>query len=148
MMRGVLRRCAAPFNFNRQCRHIEDQVIICARLPPSGFQSGRGPDGVLRRTHTRGSPHHARPRLWEPIPGEEVLLQHPLMTCRRSRAGAGMALPGISVFTTPEATGRRHWDEFCPVDTLLLVSSVLVAEGFGGVSYQTGNPVSVSCLVT
>lgn len=30
----------------------------------------------------------------------------------------------------------------------MLVSSVPVAEGFvGGVGFQTGNPVSVSCLV-
>lgn len=154
LVHGVLRRAQLLLTLIvRQHLHIQDQVrssephlIICARLSPSGLQSGRRPDGVLRRTHTRGSPHHARPRLWEPFPGEEVLLQHPLMTSRWSRAGAGIALPAFSVFTTPEATGRRHWDEFCQVDTLLLVSSVLVAEGFGGVG-QTGNPVSVSCLV-
>lgn len=53
---------------------------IC--LDVSGIQSGRRPDGVLRRPHTRGPPHRARPRLREPFPGEEVLLHHPLMTCR------------------------------------------------------------------
>lgn len=124
------------------CMHLR---FLCLTI--SGFQSSRRPDGVLWRTHTRRSPHHARARLWEPVPGEEVLLHHSLMTWRRSCTGAGMALPGFSVFTTPEATGHRRWVEFCQVDTLLLVSSVLVAEGFGGVSYQTGNPVSVSCLV-
>lgn len=42
---------------------------------------------------------------------------------------------------------NRHWVEVCLADTLLLVSSVLVAEVFGGVGRQGGHPVSVSCLV-
>lgn len=51
-----------------------------------GLQSSCRPDGVLRRPHTRGPPHRSRPRLREPVPGEEVLLQHPLMSHRRRRS--------------------------------------------------------------
>jgi len=80
--------------------------FLCLNI--SGLQSGCRPDGVLRRSHTRGPPHHTRPRLREPFPGEEVLLQHPLMSCRGSCAGAGTVLPVFSVFTTPEATGHRR----------------------------------------
>lgn len=47
----------------------------------SGIQSRRRPDGILRGAHTRGPPHRARARLREPLPGEEVLLHHPLMSC-------------------------------------------------------------------
>lgn len=31
----------------------------------------------------------------------------------RSRPGAGLVLPGFSVFNTPEAIGYRRWVEFC-----------------------------------
>lgn len=69
--------------------------------------------------------------LWWPA-GRAVQVQ--AWRCLASLSSPHLKLLAISV-------------EFCQVDILLLVSSVLVAEGFGGVSYQTGNPVSVSCLV-
>lgn len=89
-----------------------------------------------------------------PVPASENPFREKKFFCsilwwaaRSCCMGAGMALPVFSVFTTPEATGRWRWVEVCQVDTLLLVSSVLVAEGFGGVNHQTGNPMSVPCLV-
>lgn len=63
-----------------------------SHLDPAGLQSRRRPDGILRRAHTRGPAHHATAGLWEPLPGEEVLLHHPLMS-RAQGAGRRLASP-------------------------------------------------------
>lgn len=124
-------------------------IPASSHLNLAGLQSCRRPDGVLRRAHTRGPPHHAAAGLWEPLPGEEVLLHHPLMSRAQGAAVAWL----LRLHHTWSYRPERPWVEFLPPRWTLCCrfSSVLVAGGFRRwaceVGHQTGNPVSVSCLV-
>lgn len=79
-------------------------ACVCV-LHPLGVKGGGRPDGVLRCPHTGGPTHCAGARLREPLPGEEVLLCHPVKAVPapppRSQRQAVPAEP----FTTLESTG-------------------------------------------
>lgn len=100
-------------------RRVIVLIPSSSHLNFAGLQSRRRPDGVLRRAHTRGPPHHAAAGLWEPLPGEEVLLHHPLMS-RAQGAGSCLASSSSPHLKLP-AQEALSW-VFAPlVDTLLSV---------------------------
>ncbi len=103
-----------------------------ALTPSSGVQGRGGPDGVLWRSYTRGPAHRAGPGVRKPVPGEEVLLHHPLRPGRAAGSAVRFPRPWLLCLSGSRRICWRFDPSWTPVG------------GFWGGSQLTGNPVRAS----